>query len=174
MNDIYDKKCLGNLADINKFMKPFIAKTSIFIFLILLPCSMYSQSIKKSRQTATSEYSKSNIKIGRFTAIPDEIYGGSCCFYSSIQEKKKGIYVCVNDMASVAYLVINDKMERFILVNTEKNRIFNYKNNHYSLEIVVLKNKKTGYESYATEGKMIVSTLDGQKKGFTFIGDCGL
>ena len=155
-------------------MRYFIPKKNVFILLMMLPCLTYSQSIKKSKQTVLNQYIKTNIKIGHFTTIPNEIDGGSCGFYLSIQDKKKGIYVCVNDMANIAYLVINNKMERFTLVDVEKNSIFNYKSKQHLLKIIIFKKKDTGYESYATEGRMIVSTPDGQKKEFAFIGDCGL
>ena len=148
-------------------------KGNVFILLIIFSCSIYSQSIQRKKQTVTSEYSKPNIKIGHFTTIPNEIDGGSCCFYSSIQDKKKGIYVCVNDMASIAYLVINGKMERFTLINVDKGNIYNYRSKQYLLEIIVEKKKDTDYESYAIEGKMIVSSLN-RKVELTFIGDCAL
>jgi hypothetical protein len=157
----------------NKNMKYFILKRNVFILLIIFSCSMYSQSIQRKKQTVTSVYSKPNIKIGHFTTIPNDVDGGSCCFYSSIQEKKKGIYVCVNDMASIAYLVINGKMQRFTLINVDKDKIYNYRSEQYLLKIIVEKKKETDYESYAIEGKIIVSSLNG-KVELTFIGDCTL
>ena len=148
-------------------------KGNVFILLIIFSCSIYSQSIQRIKQTVTSEYSKPNIKIGHFTTIPNEIDGGSCCFYSSIQDKKKGIYVCVNDMASIAYLVINGKMERFTLINVDKDKIYNYRSKQYLLKVIVEKKKDTDYESYAIEGNIIVSCLN-RKVELTFIGDCAL
>lgn len=148
-------------------------KGNVFILLIIFSCSMYSQSIQRKKQTVTSVYSKSNIKIGHFTKIPNDVDGGSCCFYSSIQDKKKGIYVCVNDMASIAYLVINGKIERFTLINVDKDKIYNYRNKQYLLKIIVENKKDTDYESYAIEGNIIVSSLN-RKVELTFIGDCGL
>ncbi|WP_321436735.1 hypothetical protein [uncultured Bacteroides sp.] len=148
-------------------------KGNIFILLIILSCSTYSQSIQRKKQTVTSVYSKPNIRIGHFTTIPNDVDGGSCCFYSSIQDKKKGIYVCVNDMASIAYLVINGKMERFTLINIDKDKTYNYRSKQYLLKIIVKKKKDTDYESYAIDGKMIVSSLN-RNEELTFIGDCAL
>ena len=124
-------------------------------------------------QTVTSVYPRPNIKIGHFTTIPNDVDGGSCCFYSSIQDKKKGIYVCVNDMASIAYLLINGKMERFTLINIDNGKTYNYRSKQYLLKIIVENKKDTDYESYAIEGNITVSSLN-RKVELTFIGDCAL
>ncbi len=50
-------------------------------------------------------------------------------------------------MASIAYLVINGEMERFTIINVDKDKIYNYRSKQYLLKIIVENKKDTDNES---------------------------
>jgi hypothetical protein len=154
-------------------MKIFNTKANLLIYLLAVCCFLHSQTSRKSVQTPALQNIKNKIIVGTFITLPNEIDGGSCVFYSSLKDKKNGIYICANDMANFAFMFINGKMEKFSLIDSKQKGIFTYRNKQYSLVIKIFSRRDNKYESSIIEGKIII-TSNGIKTELPFIGDCSM
>ena len=113
------------------------------------------------------------LTLNTFTKIPDEIDGCGCYFYLSEKDEKKERYIFVNDFASVAFVSVKSKLQRFELKkHKEGSSEYLYSNGAYQLKVQITEKKTDGEESSRMKGIIILS------KGKSvlhkaFVGSCG-
>lgn len=135
--------------------------------------SPWIEYIKKARaRNALPDSIK--IEIGTFDSFPDEIDGGSCEFFRNEDDMKAKKFVMVNDLAETAYVVINNKLEKFTLKWNDGN-LYSYANQNYVLRVNVIKLKdNTAPDSHNLEGSFwIIDPDERHSESVSFIGRCG-
>lgn len=149
--------------------------TAIVLFIVISLVGCANKTSKLSDTLVQRAKPKSiNMSIDKFTALPKEIDGCACYFYSSEKDKKEGKYICVNDFANLSFVSINGNLEKFELVKHEDNsNIYLYINQTFDLKIEITKKELGSEESSNIEGTITVKTKDGQELIKTFVGFCG-
>ncbi|WP_158827127.1 hypothetical protein [Mucilaginibacter lacusdianchii] len=147
-------------------MKKTVTLTLAFTVLALMG---YSQNKIQNR----SKKNFKDVTLQSFKILPSEVEGCSCYFYASEKDQKSEKYLLVNDYANTAFIMLNGKLEKFLLkFHDEKINKYVYKHGVDLLEVKVTKWKKSGYEESTVKGIIKLT-----KKGYTiqksFIGSCG-
>lgn len=154
-----------------------LSKRKIFLLLsvVIVSCSSSNGQLKNESKTSTIKTgASSKLNLGFFTIIPKEIDGCNCVFYISKKNKEEGKYVCVNDFTNLAFVKINEKMEKFELTENKKDTdVYNYKNQYYDLRIEITKKIPESYETSSVEGVITIKTKEGDQLEQIFIGLCG-
>jgi hypothetical protein len=116
----------------------------------------------------------SGIVIGTFKNIPKGIDGGACTFSLSKKDQDKDLYVLVNDMAELAFMLINGKMQKFELKKYVKAEgEYYYKHSKYSLRVRILKKSGGSSEGPGMHAELELTDLSGAKVIKQMIGTCG-
>ena len=153
-----------------------IISTSFVVGLTLAAC-IGNNGKNNNQQKITSDSNTqkhTDIELEVFTTLPKEIDGCGCYFYLSEKDKQEGKYMCVNDFANLAFVLVNGKLEKFELTEHKENsNIYLYANKAFDLKIEITKKESGGEETSKVEGIIIVKTKEGQKLEKTFIGFCG-
>lgn len=149
---------------------------TIITALSLVACSNIQPNESKERKNndpLLEKQQESQINVGVFSSIPKEIDGCACYFYMTEQDKKQEKYVCVNDFASIAFVYVNGRLQKFILKEHKKtDNSYFYSNEEFNLEIHITKKNDAGDEGSDVSGTITVSNKS-QNITKDFVGNCG-
>lgn len=132
-----------------------------------------NENITKSKKEIIAK-KRQSIKLDVFTKLPSEIDGsGGCLFFLSKADMQAKKYLCVNNLANLAYISINGSVIEFKLIKyEEQNDIYFYSNKDTFLKIIVEKNKSIDDETSNIEGEIVVER-GVEIINMKFIGICG-
>ena len=132
-----------------------------------------NDTVKESEKVIDAK-KKQSIKFDVFTKLPSEIdSSGGCLFFLSKEDMQTKKYICVNNLANLAYISINGSVIEFKLIKyDEQSDTYFYFNKDTFLKIIVEKNKSIDEETSNIEGIIIVEKGD-EISSVKFIGICG-
>lgn len=155
-----------------------------YAFFLLFSCQKENKQVvskeNKVNDTVTKnknviiEKKKQSIRLDTFTTLPSEIDdSGGCLFSLSKEDMQAKKYICVNNLANLAYISLNGNIIEFKLLRyDEHNDTYFYSNKETSLKIIVERNKSIDDETSNIEGKIIVER-GADMLSVKFTGICG-
>lgn len=153
------------------------------VIIMLFSCQRHNEQVVKEKEMIKSSIEikkkivskkKRSLELDVFSKLPTEIDGSGGCFFSlSKEDMQAKRYICVNNLANLAYISIRGILVEFKLIKyDEQSNIYLYSSKDMSLKIVVKKNESIDDETSQIEGDIVV------EKGVEvltkkFIGICG-
>lgn len=113
------------------------------------------------------------LDLTTFQKIPDEIDGCGCYFFLSKNDEAQNRYLMVNDFANIAFISINNKLEKFLLKEHKENsKSYLYSNANYIMKVEITEKTDGGEESSSVKGVITITKGEEEIKEY-FIGSCG-
>jgi hypothetical protein len=146
-------------------------ETNLVTLIVVVLSVLFNIQIQA--QDALIKDNKNKIHLDSFSGFPDEIDGCSCYFSISQDDLKNGIYIFVNDFASLAFVKIDGELIRFELQKYDENQnIYYYTHNNDKMKVEIIKSTTNKDEIAEIEGLITIETVKGNIKQ-EFIGECG-
>lgn len=124
--------------------------------------------IRKKKNTIKDDTLR--VEIGTFDSIPQNISGRAYKYFKNSEDMENGKYMLVTDSAETAYVVINQKLEKFTRSRREGDYYENsYVNDNFVLR-VALEYNIDSKSSYIKGYFYIIDPEDKVSKMFWFIG----
>ncbi|MBQ5532023.1 MAG: hypothetical protein IIU04_00585 [Bacteroidales bacterium] len=124
-----------SLAKATEFVIFCIGRTTVFKIIVAVVVSALGMANAHAQEAVGKKQGHDSIHViqmSSFTDIPDEIDGCACYFSVSQEDLKNGVYIFVNDFASLAFVKIINKttcedgselMEGIITINMKDGTI---------------------------------------------------
>jgi hypothetical protein len=147
-------------------------KKYILVSLIALQFSCNKKEARVEKEILTQK-----VAIDTFSSLPPEIDGCYLNYSNNESERKKRIFIYLNNTDKISFMKINGKMIKFTLISCDtlkKNIIFQkFKNNNFDLEIESIIKSLESDGTYLTSGKLKLKSKGNQIIEKKFIGECG-
>ncbi|MDB5156164.1 MAG: hypothetical protein JWR50_871 [Mucilaginibacter sp.] len=118
---------------------------------------------------------KDSIRLNRFTQLPNDVQGCVCYFFLSKTDEIKKKYIMTEIFAQIAYVSINNKIQKFNLINFKDKVFYTYSNSDktYTLRVEFKNKIKKDAEDFNVVGVLII--YKGQKVIIKrdIVGECG-
>ena len=142
------------------------------------PVEVEKKIINKSKKELIENHEETKISINSINDFPPEIDGAACYFSVDRGDFEKESYVYVDDVDSISYVKIKDKLVRFKMTedNGSEGSLNHYSKRFTSEEyelFIDLKKTKEFDEKPILEGHMIIKDKNKSETKVDLYGICG-
>ena len=164
-----------SLAKATEFVIFCVGRTTVFKIIVAVVVSALGMANAHAQEAVGKKQGDDSIHViqmSSFTDIPDEINGCACYFSVSQEELKNGVYIFVNDFASLAFVKIKGELKRFELQShDEGNNTYHYLYKEETMEVKIINKTTCEDGSELMEGIITINMKDGTIKQ-KYIGKC--
>jgi hypothetical protein len=146
----------------------------IFTALCVFGCKNLNNLEKTSSPKALTNV---GLVIQPFEKLPEDVDGCSCYFSENIKKFKEGKFIYLDDYSSLAYMRINNRLEKFTLSSREypaksadERKVWINDNFELILEQTEISQID---ETWQQKGQMILKLKNGKEFRQIIYGECG-